>query len=100
MIIAFRMLDQVQSPGKNTEREKGFCKKRFVINRNSRNKLYWDLFVNTVMLFTYIRVPYNIAFGAPKCDAHLERFVEIFIDMVILVDIVCSFITDGYSSPG
>ena len=48
-----------------------------MINRNSRNKLYWDLFVNTVMLFTYIRVPYNIAFGAPKCDAQLERVDQI-----------------------
>jgi hypothetical protein len=53
-----------------------------------------------VMLYSYIRVPYNIAFEAPTPDNSFEQSVEIFIDLMILVDICCSFITDYYSTPG
>lgn len=99
MIQAFKMM---QSLSEKVEREDdSLCFSGFVIAKNSRFKLYWDLFASLLMLISYFMVPYQIAFGGPRGD-NAEDFIslEIILDIIILIDVCINFITDSYSDPG
>lgn len=51
-----------------------------------------------MMTITYLAVPYQIAFGGPHTTS--ERDFELFLDVVILIDVFMNFFTDIYSDPG
>ena len=50
-----------------------------------------------MVTISYFQVPYQIAFGGP--NSAWEHNVDIFLDIVLLVDVVMNFITDQYSDP-
>lgn len=38
----------------------------YVIVKNSKFKLFWDVFSNIMMMVSYFLVPFEIAFGGPR----------------------------------
>ena len=62
--------------------------------------MYWDAFTNICLFVTYFAVPYNIAFDLPEVGDQNATSLELFLDVVIFVDIIISFFTDDYPEPG
>lgn len=56
MIQAFKMMQNLSD--KVDREEEIVCFSGFVIAKNSRFKLYWDLFSSSLMLISYFMVPY------------------------------------------
>ena len=53
-----------------------------------------------ILLASFFFVPFNLGFLEPdKNDTH-ELYRETFVDVMFLIDIFFSFITDNYSEPG
>ena len=97
-MMAFKISSKEDAVQEKDPNEK--CCSGFVIQKSSRNKMYWDILSNLFLVFSYFIVPLNIAFGKPLPEDEASRNLEIVLDMVILLDIIISFVTDTYSDPG
>ena len=53
-----------------------------------------------MLITSYIRVPYNIAFDSPLQEKKLDLFLELFIDVMLFLDICASFVTENNSKSG
>lgn len=96
MIQAFKMMTQL-SDHKEQVDNSVTCP-NYVITKRHRVRIYWDFVSNIMMTITYLAVPYQIAFGGPHTSS--EREFELFLDVMILIDIFLNFFTDVYSDPG
>jgi len=76
------------------------CPKQIIIKSDSKSKFAWDIFTNIFMLYSFINTPYNIAFGLPNEEDSDLKAIEWMIDIIFLVDIIVTFITDNYSKDG
>ena len=74
------------------------CFSGYVIAKNSRIKLYWDVLNNIMMLISYFLVPLQIAFGGPSTSEMHQ--LELILDIVVFLDVIFNFITDNQSDPG
>jgi hypothetical protein len=66
MIQAFKMLDQIQETDHNNVKSDEGCKFSYIINKNARVKIWWDLFTNIFYVMAYFITPYNMAFDLPN----------------------------------
>jgi len=99
IIQAFKMLDRMNENNQEKGEDKPCCN-RYIISPNSKNKLYWDIGNNLFLIYSYFNVPFVIAFGMQQTINQNERKIELLLDVIILIDIALSFITDNYSEPG
>ena len=66
-----------------------------VINPLSRARMFWDLCISICILYSAIEIPFTTAF-LPQPPL-VMRVVDIFIDSVLLSDVIVCFFT-GYVS--
>lgn len=102
MIQAFKMLDQIQETDLNNVKSDEGCKFSFIINKNARAKIWWDLFTNIFYVMAYFITPYNIAFDLPNKnhENYTHHVLELVLDTVFLCDMLVTFVTDINSDPG
>lgn len=96
MIQAFKMMSSLSE--QVGPEEELVCFNGYVIAKNSRIKLYWDVINNIFMLISYFLVPYQIAFGGPSTSEMHQ--LELILDTVVFLDVIFNFITDNQSDPG
>jgi len=53
-------------------------------------KMHWELFINSILLFSCLSTPYNIAFGAVE-EPLTWTIINFTIDACFLVDIFIIF---------
>lgn len=97
IIQAFKMLERMNE-GVEDKESRPF---RFVMDRNSKSIMYWNILSTCFLTISFFVVPYCIAFDRPyeQGDESLRR-IALTIDIVLLIDICIQFITDNYSEPG
>ena len=39
-----------------------------ILSKDHKYKVYWDTFTNIFFIYTYVMIPYNIAFEKPSID--------------------------------
>jgi hypothetical protein len=96
MIQAFKMMHQLTDQQEIVDSV--ITCPNYVITKRSRIRIYWDFVSNIMMTLTYLIIPYQIAFAGP--DTRGERDFEIFLDIIIFIDVIMNFFTDSYSDPG
>jgi len=62
--------------------------------------MIWNVIMTVVLLISFVMIPFNIGLKEPEPHDKKELTREIIIDVIMLLDIFFSFITDQYSEPG
>lgn len=68
--------------------------RKYILQPETKFQLYWNLFVTTILVFTCIMTPFNIAFY-PDRISDTWRFINYLVDFIFLADIIIIFNT-GY----
>jgi len=87
----------------NSITDEACCKFKFIINKDARIKIWWDLLTNLFYILAYFVVPYSIAFELPNredSDYESWHLLEVVLDIVFLCDMLVTFVTDVDADPG
>jgi len=88
--IETRLLLYKQGEDEDAER------KSFLLYPEDRFKHVWDIFVTFVLIFTCLVIPVRIAFTTE--DTTFWVFMNLFIDLAFVLDIILAFSTAVYDS--
>ena len=67
--------------------------KWFIIDHNSRNKLFWNMFTNIFYMISFFTFPLVIAFNFETMTEPRVLYFEFCLDLIMLCDIITEFIT-------
>ncbi|CAK9022743.1 unnamed protein product [Durusdinium trenchii] len=65
--------------------------KRWVIPANDSRKIWWDLFIGALIVYSVIAITYSVSFTAPPAPFFVA--VDVMVDCFFAVDMVLSFRT-------
>jgi hypothetical protein len=64
-----------------------------LINSAGRRKLMWDAFVGFSILYSMIFIPLSIGFMLDSHEAIIQKYLNIAVDAIFLMDILITFQT-------
>ncbi|GMH86577.1 hypothetical protein TrST_g13891 [Triparma strigata] len=70
------------------------------INPKSPRKIYWDLLCGLFIIYSVVVTPWRISFEQDTIYPDFAFFLELFIDVTFLVDMIISFFTGFYTPEG
>ena len=73
-------------------------RKRFLIYPEDQPKVFWDLFITTVLLVSCLLTPFNLAFGELNNDPLEWIIINYTIDICFLIDIIIIFNSAFYDN--
>ena len=89
----------VEQPDKQSADDES-CTGPFIIRKDSRLRLTWNIIMTFVLLTSFFMIPFNIGFEEPDPHDLYELKRETFCDVMFVLDIFMGFVTEINSEPG